>query len=137
MSALTPIYHYTCDHAHLQIGAKGTLFPGYLLANVDTLWPARFWPAHLVWCTDLSVPIGEALGLTRVTLPCDRTAHRYRVDDGFDDITPWLTFRKMLFRTGRGEDAEALESAPGARPAHWYVSTQPLPVTYDPVGVRS
>lgn len=113
------LYHYTCDHGHSQI--DGHICP---LAWDDGL--AIGTPGVYAWFTDLAVPIKDALGLTSSVLNCDRTAHRYRVT-GHTGIEPWVPEFRRIWTWGR-----ELESAPGARPAHWYVATEPVPVVYDP-----
>lgn len=127
-----PLWHYTCDHAHLRIGAQGTLFPARMLmaADVDPAWPAHTWQAHLVWATDMERPNRDALGLTMRAVRCDRTTHRYRIDE---HLQWWPKFRRRLLALHLDDDVDALESTPGARPAHWYVSPIPVPCTYDPV----
>lgn len=108
------LYHYTCEHAALDIGERGTLRPHL----------------GLIWLTDLDVPMRDALGLTSNTLACDRTAFRYRV---LDD-TPcmwWIGWSRLRQESWRPWVAE-LEAAPGVRPVHWWVSTAPVPVVADP-----
>ncbi|MGH9252915.1 MAG: hypothetical protein ACRD0W_25905 [Acidimicrobiales bacterium] len=102
------LYHYTCDHGAARIGDSGILQPHL----------------GLVWLTDLDVPMREALGLTSHILNCDRIVHRYRVTDTAS-CQRWLTY------LGRRWQLD-LELADGARPAHWWVSEQPVPVVYDP-----
>jgi hypothetical protein len=117
-----PIYHYTCEHGRQALGERGAVRP---LADWNpraaTLLGNRIHMAMLSWFTDLDVAVPHALGLTRGTIECDRTAHRYRViDDGL--IVPWLA---SPWRRGWLLD---LERVKGAMPRHWYVATVPVRV---------
>lgn len=119
---MTALYHYTCDHGH-------SLIDGVVIPATFQTQDALGGPGEYAWFTDLSVPIRDALGLTSTILDCDRTAHRYRVLDA-ECIRPWREARRV-YRWGVD-----LEQAPGARPAHWYVSTEPVPVVYDPIPAK-
>jgi hypothetical protein len=121
------LWHYTCEHSRAKLGDVGELVPLARLAGLDDLPPTSVF----VWLTDLSVPIPAALGLTRLSLRCDRTEHRYRVTD-VAGVLPWVAVRRDTPPRWR----YALESAPGAMPAHWYVSEGPVPVEYAPEGAR-
>jgi hypothetical protein len=113
------LYHYTCDHGHDQIDDL----------VVPATWQtdrASGTPGVYAWFTDLADPMRDALGLTSHMLACDRTAHRYRVLDSVG-VVPWVTVRRMWAW------AEELESAPGARPRHWFVADGPVRVEYDPI----
>lgn len=115
---MTTLYHYTCDDGHAAIGKVGVLRPG---------------PDGLIWLTDMRTPNRDALGLTMHILKCDRTRHRYRVTDPSYAV-PWIEYRKTLDDPWwRAE----LEFADGARPRHWFVTTAPVPVEYDPIPRRS
>jgi len=114
---MTVLWHYTCTHHHRQLGWSGALKPGR---------------DGFVWLTDLDHPYAEALGLTSNFLDCDRTAHRYRVRV-ITDARPWIEVRREL-HPGR---VEALESAPGVLPRHWWVAAALVPVTYDPIGATT
>ncbi len=123
-----PLYHYTCDHSRaaitdLLLPSRDLVDPGH--PNADLASP-------FVWLTDLTVPIPQALGLTMTAIACDRTVHRYRVTNP-SDCNHWLDVRKML----PSHYVELLEAAPGVRPAHWWISTSPVPVVYDPVRVTA
>lgn len=113
------LYHFTCDHGHEQIDRN--IVPAAVLTS-----RASGGPGDLAWFTDLTVPQRDALGLTSHILSCDRTVHRYRATDA-TDLVPWIGVRRFY------PWAEELESAPGARPRHWYVADVPIPVVYDPV----
>lgn len=124
------LYHYTCDHGRTQLGNAGVLLPAVAQrpdhGDRINLFP---WQGWLVWMTDLDRPIREALGLTSVHLRCDRTAHRYRVTS-LEHVMPWGRYAHdhKVPREVRDE----IEQAPG-RPAHWWVSLEPVPAVYDPV----
>lgn len=118
------LWHYTCDHGALALGEAGTLIPP--LWQVESV-PEGFPPLayallSLVWATDLDPPDRYALGLTRDTMAqrCDRMAYRYTVP------------ARSFVRWGRIRSAlppglsDALEQAPGAMPAHWFVAQGPV-----------
>ena len=109
------LYHYTClDHGHPGIYGSGFVRPGR---------------DGLVWLTDLDAPVRDAIGLTRVSLNCDRGAARYRVEnDG--SVVSWIEFRKQVAPEIRDE----LEMFFGAMPMHWFVAWHPLDAVYDPIG---
>lgn len=110
------LWHYTCDH-HV----SGILTDGVVKPLTGQGHPP------LAWFTDLDVPHREALGLTSTILSCDRTRHRFRVS-GSATVLPYVRIRRDLPARWR----EALESAEGAMPMHWYVSPEPVPVVYSP-----
>jgi len=110
------LYHYTCDDGRRKIGEEGWLAPG--------------WDGWL-WLTDLAQPDAQGLGLTKVILTCDRTAHRYQIDaDGLRYTHPWWEARRLV----NPNRVKTLESAPGVKPFHWWVSMVALHATYDPIG---
>lgn len=111
------LWHYTCSHGHTALGEQGLLVPN-----------ARG-PVGVVWLTDLDHPIRDALGLTSRVLSCDRTTHRYRIDDPPPEAAWWPTVR----RTWPARVVHALETAPGAMPAHWWVSPVPVHAVHDPI----
>lgn len=121
VSGLPTLYHYTCDHGHKGIGTEGYARPLARLAGGELPETARW-----LWLTDMATPDRDALGLTSQVLACDRLAHRYRVTRPVD-VHPWVKVRRLVSPIVR----EALESAPGARPKHWYVSRQPQSVVLD------
>lgn len=113
------LWHYTCEHGYAALTETGVLVPGnHLGARVPT--------GSVVWVTDLQVPIRDGLGLTQVLAKCDRTAYRYRVTDA-STVIPWTRARRTFPPVWR----HALEHAPGARPRHWFVSSEPVPVVLD------
>lgn len=119
---MSALWHYTCDHGHAQI--TNTLVPGAVLVGRRLKGPG-----DLIWLTDLPHPNRDALGLTSHILSCDRITHRYRLTDGAD-VVQWMNVRRAY------PWAAELESAPGARPRHWFVSGVPVPVVYDPIPAR-
>lgn len=98
-------YHYTCTHGRDDILKTGVLQPG---------------PDGLLWVTDLDVPVRDALGLTSKILECDRTEHRFKINDP-EGIIPYVEFRKQLPE----ELIFMLELVPGVMVRHWYISTIP------------
>jgi hypothetical protein len=128
-------WHYTCDHGHQEIGGEGRLISAVQLAQKMGK-PEAFehMPAYqraiaeIIWMTDMEYPDADALGLTRVTLSCDRTAYRYRVAAGYRSIR-YVDFRRELPKRTRDE----LENAPGALPMHWWMAYMSVPVVYDPI----
>lgn len=105
------LYHYCCSHSLIGIRRDGTLKPN----------PHPWLPLPLVWLTDLAEPHRDALGLTSVTLRCDRTEYRVVVET---DAERWVRFARPL----GPETREAFETTPGALPMHWWVSEVPVPV---------
>jgi len=110
------LWHYTCiDHGHPGIYGSGEVRPNQ---------------SGIAWFTDLERPWPDALGLTRVSLRCNRSGIRYRIDDT-SDVISWLSFRRQ-------EDLsipliQELEAFPGALPRHWFVSVVPVGAVYDPL----
>jgi hypothetical protein len=111
------LYHYTCRDMAARIDRDGYLRPR----------PQLYVPADLLWLTDLPEPFREALGLTSLLLGCDRCEVRYEVDT--DAATPWLDWYRTLPGQAARHDAQALNNTSGALPRHWWVTTQPVPVT--------
>lgn len=126
---MTDLYHYTCSHGRVEMGSVARLLPIADRADVSSLG-LNAWPAHFVWLTDRPEPDEDALGLTRNFIACDRTAHRYRVTDDSTAVR-WLDF--IAHEPGYASVASLLES-PGADPSAWWVSRDPVPVVYDPLG---
>jgi hypothetical protein len=126
---MSDLFHYTCDHGRHGIGDMG------YLRSVASLTGRRDLPdlARWIWLTDLDIPVRDALGLTSHLLGCDRTAHRYRVADTPHMVEPWTKVRRLAAPA----DREALESSPGARPRHWFVTRFPIAVVYDPIETRA
>ena len=103
------LYHYTCSH-----GAEGIRRTGVVKPNPATA---------MAWFTDLNPPVRDALGLTSVTLTCDRMEHRFTVADE-SGIQPYWLVRRYLPREWR----DGLERAPGALLMHWWVSLHDVAV---------
>lgn len=125
------LYHYTCDHGRAGLGAKGELIApieqplDQTVVDEMTGWQRGL--LHLIWMTDLDEPLRKPLGLTAVSLHCDRTQYRYRVtDDKY--VHRWITVRRDWPRKLR----DGLEQASGAMPGHWWISLRPVPVVFDP-----
>lgn len=109
-------YHYACSHAVDGIRADGMVVPQNHAAM-----------PHVSWFTDLEPPIKEALGLTNEFTACNKTEYKFAV---VEEAEPLISFWPHFARTRRihPEFRQALESAPGAMPAHWFVSTHPVRV---------
>jgi hypothetical protein len=116
------LYHYTCSCALEKIRADGwTLRPNYLAPKVGL-------PA-LVWLTDMENPDKGALGLTGVTLSCDRTEYRLTVAET-DGVLPWSKWCRANGFTRRQRDwlelGNPFGSANAAQPRRWFVSPEPV-----------
>lgn len=109
------LYHFTCDHSIKGIRRDGVLRP----------WPQPILGESLVWFTDMPDATRDQLGLTSPSITCDRMAHRFDVDLAELDALYWPFYARDIPRNRR----EALEGTPGALPAHWWVSTQPVAVS--------
>lgn len=107
------LWHFTCADGRAGILRSGAVQP---------LRPSHPGPSQYAWFTDLDGPDRLALGLTSHILDCDRTEHRFRATDT-SGLRPWVEVRRMH------PWARLIETAPGAMPRHWYVSTEPVPVT--------
>lgn len=120
---MSPLYHYTCSCSLDGIRRDGFLrpYPHPLMRRYPL--PGAEPIAGLVWLTDLEVAWREALGLTSKVVKCDRTEHRFQAADESTAV-PWIKFRRRVHAAVRA----ALEEAEGALPAHWFVSTVPVPV---------
>lgn len=121
------LYHYTCDHGHEALGESAVLLPAATRSDDVRFRYPGMWPSQLVWLTDLARPNRNGLGLTMNWVVCDRTAHRYRVTDD-SLVMHWTDVARHLSR----EQRDLLEAAPGALPRHWWCSSGPVPVVYDP-----
>lgn len=126
---MTRLLHYTCRHGRTGIGERGWVIP---VALRNTGLDLTGLPEMLTcygWFTDLTTPNRDALGLTRTTIRCDRTRYRYRVTclDDEHGLLPWTEARRDWPR----HLVLALEISYGARPRHWWVSPQPVPVVLE------
>lgn len=113
---MSPLYHYTCIDGHRGITNDG----GLIRPGID----------GLVWLTDMAVPIPDALGLTRVLIPCDRTQYRWTVPH--HAAQHFSRYRRA--NPAREHLWLALIYAPGARPAHWWVTEEPVTGTPPALG---
>lgn len=116
------LWHYTCRHGLAGIEKTGTVLS---LAGMSMRSISAF--DQVAWFTDLDYPDRDALGLSMRDLNCDRARHRFRVlDDSL--VTPWIhaPLRRHPSRFGY-----LLETSPGALPRHWFIATEPVPVTRD------
>lgn len=121
------LFHFTCKHGNADIAETNTVLPGtQSRPNLDLPWTSE-----LAWFTDMEVPERNALGLTSNHIGCDRTLHRWHVlPDNRGAIVRWVDFARLL-PIPRGL-REQLESTPGARPMHWWVSPSPIAVVASP-----
>lgn len=109
------LFHYTCGHS-----LDGIQESRFLLRP----WGAPGRP-QLVWLTDLDFPDREGLGLTSRLIACDRTRYRFTVHpQSATPVEHWSTARRRF----RPTYVEALEKARGAKPEHWWISREPVPV---------
>jgi hypothetical protein len=124
------LFHYTCEHSAKLLGDhEAMLLPWIEIVGKHRV-PGTWMPGYAVWLTDMARPERHALGLTNYLVTCDRTAMRYRVVDD-----SWCV-RWPEFARGRlsSEQRDALELAtPGLRPAHWWLSLEPVPAVFDPL----
>lgn len=114
---LPQLYHYTCEHGQTKI-----------LIDHSTLRPMT---DGFLWLTDLDYPFRDALGLTSRILKCDRTQYRFDVDMVELDPTvvmPWVRLRREF----EPHVVEALETAEGAMPMHWFLAVEPIKATFAP-----
>jgi hypothetical protein len=128
-------WHYTCGHRAPLIRDDGYVLPGHKVQR-DPGTPSPIgaipWAAY-AWFTDLDLParvptldpMRDALGLTMDLLRCDRVEYRFRAIEGAR-LIHWVDIRRNY------PWSQFLEAAPGARPAHWYVSVDPVPVIEAP-----
>jgi hypothetical protein len=124
------LFHYTCQHGHRALLSARTVRPAVQIAPLQVAGTPL---AHLSWFTDLSPPDPWALGLTNVHITCDRTRYRWRVDPTERPPIGWGRLRNTLPRT----ILDGLEAEPRAEPAHWWVATWPVRVTFDPITDRT
>jgi hypothetical protein len=130
MNSRTPtLYHYTCGHGRDAIGDTGLVVPiristPHAAATMDA--GDHAWMADVAWFTDLPVVDRDALGLTSATIDCDRGEYRFRVLDA-----SLCTKYTEAWRSIPRRDHLALSRAIGARPAHWFIARQPVPVCLD------
>lgn len=124
------LFHYTCSHAAEKIRQDDSIRPGDQLVEKLTyaMLPASVQHiaravAGMCWFTDLAPPVDrDVLGLTMLSLTCDRIVHCFEVVPDWTVIRWWLNVRR------EHRDLWDLEKAPGALPAHWFVSEHPVKV---------
>jgi len=109
------LYHFTCHDSAPLIERCGHLLP-HPQVQLDG--------RKLIWLTDLEAPTRATLGLTSRTLVCDRMEYRVTVDT---DAVRWVQYARQLTGPTRRRALE-LNEAPGVRPMHWLVATEPVPV---------
>lgn len=132
----TKLYHYSCIHSRDGIVESGHLFPGAKLQSIKarTLAPNNRignMVAQMVWLTDLASITGinrNMVGLTMNKLDCDRTAYRFEVIEDGTPIFQWAELRERW----PVDIVLALETLPGAKPAHWFVSRGPVAAKLSP-----
>ena len=111
---MTVLYHYTCEHGMLAIlGDDRRLRPTPQVALPGC--------PPLLWCTTQARPDPEALGLTSYTLACDRTQHRFRLDDPGAAV-PWVEWLRYQPREMRRTARLVLTGSP----LLWWVATVPV-----------
>lgn len=113
------LYHYACTHVANLLGEHATLMPAW--QHHPTPEVLQIPMGRYLWLTDLSTPDRDILGLTSRYIACDRTTARYRILD-LSTVVPW-------WQVARGFPPDLrvdLESAPGARPMHWFVTETPV-----------
>jgi hypothetical protein len=117
---VSQLWHYTCSHSLRGITADHALRP-----RVHPLMPTA---PPMIWLTDLDEPDRLALGLTSISLRCDRTEHRIAVNT--DRAVRWPTVARQLAAPAVRRQ---LELAPGALPMHWWIvaGESLLPVEVD------
>jgi hypothetical protein len=113
---MSELWHFTCADGHAGIQRSGMVYP---MATLTTKPVGGL--GHFAWFTDLAEPDREALGLTSVTLSCDRTTHRYRV---------LSTFGVFWWPLGGNPEWTALLTGD---PSHWWASRTGVPVEYAPL----
>lgn len=128
-----PLYHYTCEHAYSQIGEEGHLVPAINLADrtgrIQLMRdPVARLTSQIVWLTTMERPSRFGLGLTSVSLCCDRTRYRYRVTEEETLIKSWSDVRVDWPQTVVG----ALEALSGCKPLTWWLSRGPVAVEFAP-----
>lgn len=118
------LYHFTCDHGAKGIERDRAVVPLSLMpeaaSKVDRIDVADRWLLDLAWFTDLPTPDRLEIGLTSHSISCDRLSHRFEVEPRGAIWWP------VKMRDLRVPLARALSMTEGARPAHWWVASQPM-----------
>jgi hypothetical protein len=124
------LHHYTCTCAAAKIRLDDSIRPASTLVEKLT-YP--FLPeeirdvakanAGLCWFTDLEPPGNrDILGLTSLSLTCDRIACCFQVEADWRVVHWWPSVRRQH------KDLWLLEDYPGTLPAHWFISEHPVKV---------
>lgn len=109
------------------MGNTPLLLPGaQLLNSFDGLTPTERFLSRYIWLTDLEVPDKAALALELVTLNCNRTNFRYRVDG---EAVHWAAIRPLLRAECGQDELDLLED--GRSPMHWWGAELPIPAVFD------
>jgi hypothetical protein len=124
------LYHYTCDHGQRALLKTGLVLPlrqhsPDAAAQLRPEWQCM---AGLAWFTDLDWPFREALGLTSLITPCDRTRYRWQVVNQAG-VQAWLISEHRQ----RWPQLRRLEREPNVLPRHWFVASGPVAVVFDPL----
>jgi hypothetical protein len=123
------LFHYTCFHGATKIRDDDSIRPAnslpekltYAMLPPETQDTAKA-IAGLCWFTDLNPPDRDALGLTMLSLTCDRTSF------GFEVIPDWRVVQWWPIVRRNYKILWPLETHDGAMPAHWFVSEHPVKV---------
>ena len=121
---MTRLWHYTCTHRASMIARDSHTIRPHQQVQFGNLAPA------MIWLSDLRPPVRDALGLTMNYISCDRMAVEYEIADTAE-CQWWPVFRRRVLREHPGDAGlragiAGIEAAPGALPAHWWVSPVPL-----------
>lgn len=107
------LYHFTCsDHGARWIREDGEIRPRFHQVLGD----------EFAWFTPFASATARELGLTRVRLSCNRMEHRFDVDVDDAVALPWLGIRDQFEPWA----VSMRESAPGAKPATWFLTRVPV-----------
>jgi hypothetical protein len=120
---LVGLWHFTCEHGAEGLRESRVLLPWSQLTKHRPPVPIP----PVAWMTSLDTPQGAALSREYIT--CDRTRYRFWVLDA-THVQPWWRWRRA--HPEFASWARDLEQAPGALPAHWFVSERPVPVVEVP-----
>ena len=113
------LWHFCCRHSARRIGRYGLLLP-------------HFQPVlkhRLIWLTTDREASRVALGLTSLTLMCDRMERLYEVTDasGCEAFNDWME-RKLDRQEVDGNEVQHWLLGPDHRPDLWWLSERAVPV---------
>lgn len=109
------LYHFTCsDHGLPGIERLGLLVPN----------PRGLTPTPVVWLTDDPTPDRHDLGLTSLSLSCDRMEVRCVVENTRGAAMPWAYYCAKRGTPVGMRDILEFERDPSS----WWVSEKPLKV---------